>query len=61
MYSTYNYGILDDNEDDDLSPSVSFKYGMMKGDWTYFYYGYSFDKKEAFAYLRYPAMEDSKK
>lgn len=59
IYSTYNYGILDLTDDDDMSPEHEFEYGNNKGDWTFFYYAYSFHTKKAFLYLRYYDSEDS--
>lgn len=58
VLSTYNYGNVD-MKIDDSNVEKAFEYGTNKGDWTFFYFGYSLDKKEAFAYIRYYESEDS--
>jgi len=30
-----------------------FEYGSNKGDWTFFYFAYSFEEKKAVAYVKY--------
>jgi len=50
--------VLDSNTADG-GVEKTFTYGQNKGDWTFFYFGYSFQKKEAFGYVRYYEAEDS--
>lgn len=59
LLSTYNYGNVDMNLDEESKVQKAFTYGNNKGDWTFFYFGYSMAKREAFAYIRYYEAEDS--
>lgn len=58
VFSTYNYGDIDNNKAE-VAVERPFTYGQNKGDWTFFYFGYSFEKKEAYSFVRYYESEDS--
>lgn len=56
--STYSFENIDNNRET-TNIVREFSYGRNRGEWTFFYFGYSFITKEAFGYIRYPQSEDS--
>lgn len=43
IFSTYDYGDLDSNADDQNDLAASLKIGNNKGDWVFMYFGYDID------------------
>jgi hypothetical protein len=39
-YATYNYGVLDSNDDDQNNLNKDLPYGGNKGEWTFLYFGF---------------------
>ena len=59
ILSTYDYGNLDTNDDDQNDLSKEFNIGSNGADWTFIYFGYSLKQRKAFGYTLYYTREDS--
>lgn len=51
--------MLDDIDDDNSNLEKTYDFGTNKGDWAFFYFGYSFNDKKAYGYLKYYETEES--
>ncbi|CAD8140693.1 unnamed protein product [Paramecium octaurelia] len=59
ILSTYDYGNLDTNDDDQNDLSTKFQIKENQGEWVYLYFGYSSKFRKGFAYALYLNREDS--
>lgn len=59
VFSTYDYGNLEISDDDQANTEYNSRYNDNFGDWAFFYFGYSFKTKQAYAYVKYRDREDS--
>lgn len=59
LFSTYDYGALDKNEDDENAINKEIPFKNNKGEWTYLYFGYNWRQRKAYAFVRFYDREDS--
>lgn len=59
IYSTYDYGNLDTNDDDKNDINNNQAIGKNSNEWTFMYFGYNSKTRKAFAYTLFTNREDS--
>lgn len=59
MFSTYDYGNLDTNDDDQNDINKYLKLGSNQGEWAYLYFGYNLKLRKAICYTLFINREDS--